>query len=320
MDACCMCPLYDTETGEITGWTNDVPNDPAAAAAMYRDAAEYITQREQKLDDAEGASLLDPSWLGDKYHVTVASASEDGAEPVAAGNSTGNATDGAAEEGEEEAAEEAPNVAHLAQKRVTHLAQVVPTATVVGRAQAHGSPRAAQPAGMQSPLQAKAKAAAMPSAATGKAQTPLQAFAQPLASVATAVARGQLPKAVEAIAQPAPKRVAVAKAKAVEPVQRPQAKRPAVPVAAARLPRQQMQATHVGGMKAAPVAARAGPVHGAHAKAPAQAVATPVTPNVAAEAPVQAVAEPMTKAVAAEKPVMAVAQPVVPIKQVAGAV
>ena len=65
----------------------------------------------------------------------------------------GNATDGAAEEGEEEAAEEAPNVAHLAQKRVTHLAQVVPTATVVGRAQAHGSPRAAQPAGMQSPLQ-----------------------------------------------------------------------------------------------------------------------------------------------------------------------
>jgi len=168
--------------------------------------------------------------------------------------------------------------------------------------------------------QAKAKAAAMPSAATGKAQTPLQAFAQPLASVATAVARGQLPKAVEAIAQPAPKRVAVAKAKAVEPVQRPQAKRPAVPVAAARLPRQQMQATHVGGMKAAPVAARAGPVDGAHAKAPAQAVATPVTPNVAAEAPVQAVAEPMTKAVAAEKPVMAVAQPVVPIKQVAGAV
>ena len=65
----------------------------------------------------------------------------------------GNATDGAAEEGEEEAAEEAPNVAHLAQKRVTHLAQVVPTATVVGRAQAHGSPRTAQPAGMQSPLQ-----------------------------------------------------------------------------------------------------------------------------------------------------------------------
>lgn len=49
MDACCMCPLYDTETGEITGWTNDVPNDPAAAAAMYRDAAEYITQREQKV-------------------------------------------------------------------------------------------------------------------------------------------------------------------------------------------------------------------------------------------------------------------------------
>ena len=190
--------------------------------------------------------------------------------------------------------------------------------------------------------QVKAKVEAMPVARAAKEQAPLQAYAQPLASVAAAVARGQLPKAVEAIAQPAPK-VAVAHYSTHGAVA---AAKPVKPIAHAGVARKQMKASHVGGMKAAATAARAGPVNAAPvlavakpvtisvaAEKPVQAVAEPmtaavaaeepvkpVTPSVAAEKPVQAVAEPMSAAVAAEKPVMAVAHPVMPAKQVATAV
>ena len=157
--------------------------------------------------------------------------------------------------------------------------------------------------------QVKAKVEAMPVARAAKEQAPLQAYAQPLASVAAAVARGQLPKAVEAIAQPAPK-VAVAHYSTHGAVA---AAKPVKPIAHAGVARKQMKASHVGELKAAATAARAGP-----GDASPVAVAKPVTPNVAAEKPVQAVAEPMTAAVAAQKPVMAVAHPVV--TQVATAV
>jgi len=161
--------------------------------------------------------------------------------------------------------------------------------------------------GGKSPLQVKAQSAVHPKPPAGKvvnkgvkqaaekpagkvqalppqAQAPLQGYAAPIAHAAAAVARGQMPKALEVMAAPQPKPLVAQLPK----------------TAAARGPSKMLKAGHVqSGIKASPVAARAGPAH---------------------LPPVQAVAQPMTAAVAAEKPVKAVAEPVVPVRQVAGAV
>lgn len=104
-------------------------------------------------DNAEGSDSFNPCWLavpGVPCAIKVAPKAAADA-TVDAGNST-NST--AADGGNDVTATEAPIVAHLAQKRVTHLAQKVPTAHVVGHVQARGqAPRAASNAGMHSPLQ-----------------------------------------------------------------------------------------------------------------------------------------------------------------------
>ena len=79
-----MCPLYDEETGEIEGWISDAPMDPRGAASNYIAVAEAVAMREERLDDMLGTGILDPSWLGDRFHWT--SQAEGGAE--AAGNET----------------------------------------------------------------------------------------------------------------------------------------------------------------------------------------------------------------------------------------
>ena len=204
----------------------------------------------------------------------------------------GNATDASTNTtapAEEETAEQAAEavvagMAHLASHRVTHLAQQVQVAKVLGRVAhkvtTHPSPKTARPIAIKSPLQIKAaKAAANKKAVLSHAhakvakaaalppqkQTPLQAFAVPVAKAAAGVARGQIPMA---IASPV---------KAVKAVKA----------------EKKMEASRMAGMKAAPVVARAGPG------------------DMAA---VQAVAKPMTAAVAAEKPVQAVSQPLLPVK------
>jgi len=317
---CCMCPLYDEETGEIEGWIADAPKDPRSAAVSYIVVAQAVADREDKLDDVVGSKALDPSWMNTRFHWDEAPVESDESEDepqeeAPPSNSTGNATDAAnatasveedagdapgdAPEEEEEAAEEVMSGGvHLASHHVTHLAQKVPMATVVGRVVNQPAPKSARPLGKQSPLQIKAlhapvKKAVRPLAkAAGvspQKQTPLQAFAMPMAKAAAGVARGQIPKAIEAIAQPvAGKPLAAAHANTM-------------PLAAARAKTMQpkMQASHMAGMKAAPVAARVGPGD---------------------MAPVQAVAQPMTAAVAAQKPVQAVAQPLQPVMQMAPAV
>jgi hypothetical protein len=44
-EACCMCPLYNQETGEIEGWIADAPADPVAASANYVVVAQAIAAR-----------------------------------------------------------------------------------------------------------------------------------------------------------------------------------------------------------------------------------------------------------------------------------
>mmetsp|Transcript_33753 Transcript_33753/g.54452 ORF Transcript_33753/g.54452 Transcript_33753/m.54452 type:complete len:630 (-) Transcript_33753:347-2236(-) len=309
---CCMCPLYDEETGEIEGWIGDAPQNPRSAAVTYIVVAQAVAEREEKLDDAMRQRILDPSWMNNRFHwdepaepvdvETEEEAPVETEEEAPSANATdatdandvteGNATDASTNTtapAEEEAAEQAAEavvagMAHLASHGVTHLAQQVPVAKVLGRVahkvSKHPSPKTARPIGIKSPLQIKAakaaankmsvlshahakavKAAALPP----QKQTPLQAFAVPVAKAAAGVARGQIPMA---IASPAK---AVKAVKAVK----------------------KMEASHMAGMKAAPVVARAGPG------------------DMAA---VQAVAKPMTAAVAAEKPVQAVAQPLLPVK------
>jgi len=48
-EPCCMCPLYDEETGEISGWVSDVPRDPRGAASTYIVVAQAIAEREEKV-------------------------------------------------------------------------------------------------------------------------------------------------------------------------------------------------------------------------------------------------------------------------------
>ena len=48
-EPCCMCPLYDEETGEISGWVADVPKDPRGAASTYIVVAQAIAEREDKV-------------------------------------------------------------------------------------------------------------------------------------------------------------------------------------------------------------------------------------------------------------------------------
>lgn len=330
---CCMCPLYDEETGEIEGWIADAPKDPRSAAVSYIVVAQAVADREDKLDDEVGSKALDPSWMNARFRwdepPVIESPEEEEEAPPS--NSTGNATDatdapnatasveedagdaaGDAPEEEEEAAEEVVSGGvHLASHHVTHLAQKVPMATVVGRVVNQPAPKSARPLGKQSPLQIKAVHAPVKKASpkavrpvgkgagvSAQKQTPLQAFAMPMAKAAAGVARGQIlekkmfekaKKAMEAIAQPV----------AAKPLAATHAN--TMPVAGARAKTMQpkMQASHMAGMKAAPVAARVGPGD---------------------MAPVQAVAQPMTAAVAAQKPVQAVAQPLLPVKQMAPAV
>jgi hypothetical protein len=125
---------------------------PSHPFACHEDDLMFLVKCQ--VDNLEGTEALDPSWLGDAYAVKVAAKAAAADAVVDAGNST-NSTAAAGDDDATTGAEtEAPIVVHLAQKRVTHLAQKAPTAHVVGHVQARGqAPRAAPHAGMFSPLQ-----------------------------------------------------------------------------------------------------------------------------------------------------------------------
>ena len=320
-EPCCMCPLYDDETGEIEGWIGDAPADPHGSASNYIAVAEAVAMREERLDDLMGADVIDPSWLNPRFQWadgegTAPSANETG--NSTAGNST-DAEEGEVEEAEEEAAEaEVAGGVRLAAPKhaVTHLAQkapkLPPLAEVVGKVVDEAARKAATarqgarvasvPQAGQSPLQrlqVKKSSAQAQSALPPQEQAPLQAIAQPMASAAAAVARGHLPSAVAAIA-PQPQKKPVAGA--FEPRIKMKGE-VAASVKGHPAPKIKASSNKMSDFKAAPVAAAR---HG-----PADAGALP---------PVQAVAEPLSAAGAARKPVQAVAQPILPVKQVAKAV
>jgi len=46
---CCMCPLYDEETGEIEGWIGDAPQNPRSAAVTYIVVAQAVAERQEKV-------------------------------------------------------------------------------------------------------------------------------------------------------------------------------------------------------------------------------------------------------------------------------
>ena len=297
MEPCCMCPLYDEDTGEIEGWIANVPADVNGAGKKYIEVAEAVAAREEHLDDVMGQMVFDPSWLnaklqwegaaeGEGANGTNTSADINATESDDAGDEAAEGEEEAAEEGEEaaEGGEEAEptqeaeaTVAEVADHhQVQHLHQKAPVNSAVTPsakpvAAVHKGPKApARPrVGTESPLQAQAKAVA-------------RSVAKKPTAIKTAAIKSERKKLADPVVQPE-----MAKGK---PVTKP------LPAAATR----------------APVQAIAEPL-----VAPAAPMATAQPLPASAQAPVQAVAVPLPERAVADQPlpkaVEAIAQP--PIMQ-----
>ena len=348
MEPCCMCPLYDEDTGEIEGWIANVPADVNGAGKKYIEVAEAVAAREEHLDDVMGQKVFDPSWLnaklqwdgaaeGEGANGTNASADTNATESGDAGEESAEGGEEAAEGGEE--AEPTPEaeatvaevanhhqVQHLHQKAPVNSA-VTPSAKPVAAVDKGPKAPARPRVGTESPLQAQAKAVA-------------RSVAKKPTAIKTAAIKSEPKKLADPVVQPE-----MAKGK---PVTKP------LPAAATRAPVQAIAEPLVA--PAAPMAT-AQPLP-ASAQAPVQAVAVPLPERAVADQPlpkaveaiaqppimqasnrasdvkaehvtakrtgpdssddagrmapetVQAVAVPMTAAVAAQKPVQVVAEPV----------
>merc|ERR1719352_294480 len=292
MEPCCMCPLYDEDTGEIEGWIANVPADVNGAGKKYIEVAEAVAAREEHLDDVMGQMVFDPSWLnaklqwegaaeGEGANGTNTSADINATESDDAGDEAAEGEEEAAEEGEEaaEGGEEAEptqeaeatvaevadhhQVQHLHQKAPVNSA-VTPSAKPVAAVDKGPKAPARPRVGTESPLQAQAKA-----------------VARSVAKKPTAI-KSERKKLADPVVQPE-----MAKGK---PVTKP------LPAAATR----------------APVQAIAEPL-----VAPAAPMATAQPLPASAQAPVQAVAVPLRERAVADQPlpkaVEAIAQP--PIMQ-----
>lgn len=287
MEPCCMCPLYDEDTGEIEGWIANVPADVNGAGKKYIEVAEAVAAREEHLDDVMGQMVFDPSWLnaklqwegaaeGEGANGTNASAdtnadteSDDAGDQAAEG--VGEAAEGGEEteptpEAEAPVAEVADHhqVQHLHQKAPVNSA-VTPSAKPVAAVDKGPKAPARPRVGTQSPLQAKAKAVG-------------RSVAKKPTAIKTAAIKSEPKKLADPVVQPE-----MAKGK---PVTKP------LPAAATRAPVQAI---------AEPLVAPAAPMATAQplpdtAEAPVQAVAVPLPASAVADPPlpkaVEAIAQP----------------------------